>query len=133
MKHKQPFAVIALTAMLCACAVTPGGGDPVVINAEKTTALAVDTFDSFLQYEYNNRAALESVSPAIHEYANYVRANGQKWLQTARSMTQAYKHNRDENNKANLTTAISTLQEAVNQISKYMATGTASLKKAKRH
>jgi hypothetical protein len=120
---RQSFYAVILAAMLASC-VSTGGGDPVVVNAEKTTQIALDSFDSFLKYEYENRAALESVSPAIHQYANYVRANGQKWLQSARSLTQAYKYNRSETNKANLDTAIAVLLEAVKQVGIYMKSGT---------
>ena len=122
-RYTNQLSAIVLAAFLGAC-VSTGGGDPIVVNAEKTTQIALDSFDSFLKYEYENRAALESVNPQIHQYANYVRENAQKWLQSARSMTQAYKYNRNETNKANLQTAIAVLQAAVTQVGIYMKPGT---------
>lgn len=118
---KRTAAVIMLAAVLIGCGTIQPGADPIVVNAERVTASAVDTFDTFLKYEHNNRAALDSINPGIHKYANVLRRNGQKWLQTARAETQAYKYNRSETNKANLQTAIAVLQEAVNQVGQYMS------------
>ncbi len=115
-----PIYTAALCALSMGCAGIQPGNDPVVVNAERTTTVAVTSFDSFLKYERSNDAELRSVNPQIHKFANKIRDNGQHWLQTARSTTQAYKNNRTPENKANLQTAIAVLQEAVNQINQYM-------------
>ncbi len=108
---------------LTSCAEITVGADSVVVNAERTTALAVDTFDSFLQFEYSNRAQLAAVSPGIHTYAEVIRRNGQQWLMSARTLTRAYKEHRTAENKANLETAIAVLQTAITQAQMYLAKG----------
>jgi hypothetical protein len=112
---------IALLFVLAACSTLSPGADPVVVNAERTTALAVDTFDTFLHLEYNNRAQLAAISPEIHKYAETIRRNGQTWLQTARTLTQAYKTNGTAQNKASLETAIAVLAAAISDSQKYIA------------
>jgi hypothetical protein len=102
-------------------------GDPVVVNAEKTTALATDSFDSFLKFEYDNRAALQKASPQIKAYADVIRKNGQMWLQSARIMTRAYKNNRSADNKANLQTALAVITNAITQIQQYTSSATVKL------
>jgi hypothetical protein len=102
----RPAYPLALLFVLAACSTLTPGADPVVVNAERTTALAADTFDTFLHVEYNNRAQLAAISPAIHTYAEVLRRNGQTWLQTARALTKTYEANRTAQNKASLQTAV---------------------------
>ncbi len=108
---------------LTSCATVQPGADPVVVNAERTTALAVDTFDTFLQFEYTNRAGVAAVAPAAHDYAEVIRRNGQAWLQNARALTRAYKLNRTPENKASLQTAIAVLQSAITISQQYLSKG----------
>lgn len=115
----MPIYACALVALVSCSTILPGN-DPVVVRAEQTTQLAYDTFQTFTKYEYNNRATLERLNPKIESYANVIRRNEKKWLQTARAETMAYKNNRT-NGHANLDTAIAVLQEAINQIGVYMA------------
>ena len=113
-------AIAAIAALaLGSCAGILPGNDPVVVNAERVTAAAADTFDAAFNVEYQNHALLKEKSPAIVAYVNYARTNAPKWLATARQLTQAYKTNRTAANKANLQTAIATLTAAVNQLQTY--------------
>lgn len=118
---KQYIPLLALVLLFSACNVLQPGADPVVVRAEQTTASAYDSFETFKKYEYDNRVTLESLNPKIETYANIVRRNEKKWLQTARAETMAYKNNRNDQNKANMNTAIAVLEEAMHQISLYMA------------
>lgn len=119
-----PLAALTVasgTLALQGCATLVPNADPVVVNAERTTALAKDTFDTLLHVEFDNRAALGQVSPEIHRYAEVVRRNGTNWLQSARVLTQSYKLNRTPENKASLQTAIAVLQTAMTESNKYLA------------
>ena len=127
MKLKTPITLIAACAFLIGCASVQPGNDPVVVNAERSTAVALATMDAFLQIEYNNRAMLKQVNPGIHIYAEYLRRNGQHYLQTARALTLAYKQNRSATNKANLQTAIALLNEIANQANTYVAQSKAAI------
>jgi hypothetical protein len=106
---------------LISCASITPGNDPVVVNAERITALGADTFDTFLHFEADNSGALKTVSPDIHKFAEALRRNGQTWLLTARSLTKAYKLNKTPENKTSLQTALAVISEAVAQANNYVA------------
>lgn len=125
MKFLPVYASVAVL-LLSACVQLQSGADPVVVRAEQITASAYDTMETFKKYEFDNRATLEALNPKIETYANVIRRNGKRWLQTARSETMAYKNNRTSENKANMNTAIAVLQEAIHQIGLYMAQAGAS-------
>jgi len=115
-KRLHPFVVALL---IYGCASYPAGNDPVVVNAEKTTAIAVETINTFLKIEREDQDLIKSKLPQAHTYANYVRVHALQWISTARSMTASYKNNRTAENKANLTTAVAVLAQAVIQIGTY--------------
>jgi len=123
----KPAAAL-LAAGLLAIAAAPGcakvqpGNDPVLVNAERTTVLAVDVFDTFTLWEFNNRLAL-AIAPDIRKTADLVRLKAPSWLRTARSMTEAYRTNRTPENKANLETAIELLRTGIREAQRYLAAG----------
>lgn len=122
---KTKLNYIPLIALLLAsCATITPGSDPVVVNAERFTAVAADTFDLFVHTEYDNRAYLATVDPHIHTYANFIRVNAKSYLQSARTMTKAFKANRSPENKANLTTALAVLTAAIGETQKYLVKAT---------
>jgi hypothetical protein len=114
--------MLPLSLGLTGCATIQPGNDPVVVNAERTTQLALDVFDTFLRWEYDNRLTL-SATPEVRKAADHIRANGQDWLVTARTMTKAYKQNRTAQNKANLETAITVMRVAIDQARHYLEAG----------
>ena len=118
-------ALVPLSLVLVGCSAIQPGNDPVVVNAERTTQLAVDVFDTFLKWEYDNRQAL-SVTPEVRKTADFIRGKGQDWLVTARSMTKAYKQNRTPENQANLDTAMAVLRMAVTEARHYLEAGIVS-------
>lgn len=113
MKTKQVTA-LALVLFLSACA------KDVVIQAEVATRVGNDTMDAFVHLERDNELFLKGINPQIHNYANVIRRNGITWLKTARAMTEAYKQNRTPENKANLDTALSVLNTAIQQSQNYI-------------
>jgi hypothetical protein len=56
-------AAIVLAIGMCSCASVDEGADPVVVHAERTANYALDTFDAFLKFEYENRALIND--PAV--------------------------------------------------------------------
>jgi hypothetical protein len=129
---KLQISPLLIAAILCTgCASILPGNDPVVVNAERVTTVAADTFDTFLKTEYDSRASLKAVSPstyaAVHSYAEFLRApdaNGvpraKQYLQSARALTAAYKANRTAENKANLQTILATISAALTETQKYL-------------
>lgn len=94
--------------------------DSIVVNAEKTLAVARDTFRFIAHEERRNREAFDKASPQIHEFVEYIRQNGVGWLRTAEAMKTAYKTNRSPENRANLLTAIATVSAALDQSQTYL-------------
>ncbi len=114
-----PFAIALLGT---GCSSIAPGNDALVVNAERTTTLAVDTFDLFVKWEFDNRSVLSKV-PEIRKAADHIRTNGPTWLATARNLTKAYKANRILQNKANLETAITVLRTALAEARTYLESG----------
>lgn len=110
---------VALLGMIGCAAIAPGN-DALVVNAERTTQIAVDTIDAFLLLEYQNRAAYAAISPDIRTAADYMRDNAPGWIKSARNVTKVYKANRTPENKANLVTAIATLEQAMREAQQYL-------------
>jgi len=121
MKRKLHNYVATLVAsfLLVGCATVAPGNDPLVVRAEQTTKIAVNLFDSFLKYEYQNRTLLAKVDVEIRKQADHIRANAPKWIEDARVLTKAYKMNRTPENKANLITVLSVLDAALTIINNY--------------
>lgn len=133
----SPSANSTTTAPAAAVGTSPATavkGDPVVVNAEKTAAIAKDTFDEFLKLEYEHRELLLKNAPQIHAFAQTLRhranpgdpPNAIKWIQTLRRVTLAYKYNRSAENKANVSTALETVAEALSQANQYIAQANAA-------
>lgn len=119
---KQNIQTLMLLAALVAtsCSSILPGNDPVVVNAERTTQLALETFDGFVSWEYTNREQLARF-PQIRELADRIRLEAPLWLMSARALTKAYKQNRTDEGKANLETIVSVLTAAVNEASTYLS------------
>lgn len=110
---------ITLLALLCSCA-TVKEGDVVVVNAERTTAVALSVVDTILNIEYSNRQFFISIDPKIKQFCDQLRKNAPSALDTARTLTKAYKTNRTAENKANMTTAIAVLETMLSEASKWL-------------
>lgn len=115
-------AFLGVALGVSGCAKILPGNDPALVNAERTTVLAVDVFDTFLKWEYENRQTL-SVQPEVKKAADLIRVKGPDWLATARSMTEAYRTGRTPENKANLETAVAILRTGIREAQKYLAAG----------
>lgn len=121
MKPKLQLPVIVLAMLLGACATILPGNDPVLVNSERVTSLSYTTFDSFFALERQQEAYVKANLPEVHRFANSLRVHAPKYLASARAATEAYRLNRDEQNKANLQTAIAILQTALSQVQVYTA------------
>jgi len=119
MKTLRASLAALAVLFLVSCAGIAPGHDPVVVNAERTTVLALDAVDTFLLWEFENRAALAAV-PEIRERADYLRRHAPEWFATARDVTRAYKQNRTAANKVNLDTVIAILKRAVAEANQYL-------------
>jgi len=94
--------------------------DQIVIKSEQALAIALDTFDTFLKAEYDNREIFAKV-PGAHATAENIRRNGKRWIRTLEHAHDAYKGNRNESNHANLLTAYKVVQAAIEEAKQYTA------------
>lgn len=106
---------------------TPQTADQIIVDAEKTTKIADDTFNTFLKLDYENRTFIKERAPSVHAFAEYLRKDDRalNWLRQARSATKAFKTNRTSDNQANLQTLIATIKQAVNDTNSNIATANA--------
>lgn len=102
------------------CATLQPGADPVVVNAERTIEVARATLDSFVRFEFNNRAKCPR---EVQDAAERIRREAPEWFNRAMRLKAAYKTNRGADSKADLLTALAVLStaasEAANALAKY--------------
>ncbi len=106
-----PVVLVSALMFCSGCKILPGN-DSVVVRAEQSTAMGIEVFDAFVLWEYRNRDVLGEDSE-VTKAANYIRANAPMWLSMARATTKAYKNNRTAENKADLLTAVKTLEAGI--------------------
>lgn len=123
MKTQTPLVII-LALFLGACATIQIGQDPVVVNAERSTQLALDTFNVIEKLEIDSYAAFKATDAAaaakVRIFVNNLRRNQAEWAASARTLTKAYKENRTAENKASLATAIAVLTAATTTANQYI-------------
>lgn len=120
MKQIQTLTLIGLACLFVGCAAVQEGHDPVVVHAERTTALALEVFSTFDTWEFENRSVL-AATPEIRKAADLIRSNAPNWLRTARAVTEAYKQNRTEEAKLNLDMALAVLRAGIVEAQRYLA------------
>jgi hypothetical protein len=118
---------MALAISVTGCATLNPGADPVVVRAEQSIKVAFDTFDTFLKMEKSNQARIRDKVPAVHEFAEWLRAPGPNGsprgiaiIESANTVKNAYKRNRSPENKANLISALAAVEAAVSQTQKHL-------------
>jgi hypothetical protein len=117
-------AAIVLAIGMCSCASVDEGADPVVVHAERTANYALDTFDAFLKFEYENRALIND--PAVKGSADGIRKNGPAWIADLRAATRAYKVTRSQTDGDRLQLALTVVQAGLDIAKRYLAAGTAA-------
>ena len=114
-------------ALLTGCGtLDPAGvyhGDKTLYAADQVLADAYDALHGFVQWEYDNRAALAG-QPAIRLAADRVRAQAPQWFHSALALRDAYAANPTAPNQDALTSALAVIQAAVSQAAAWQS-GTA--------
>jgi hypothetical protein len=100
---------------------TQASTDQIILRAEQAAESADLTFNTFVHLERDNEALLKETGPAIHTWADTVRAHGQEWVRTLRSATRVFKANRTAENQATLNTALATLIDLTSKTNAYLA------------
>lgn len=100
----------------------PGAGGVVVYDLDLSIATSKNVIEGFLTWEKANRALIEPKYPQIRGYADQLRQNAPKWLQSAVALRDAYAANPTSANKTAFDTAMAVLDAAVTQAQAYLAT-----------
>jgi len=115
---------LAILILLCpllfvsGCATLNPGADPLVVNTERTIEICRVTLDSFLRWEYNNRA---KCPPEVQDAAEKIRREAPEWFARAMRLKLAYKQNRGADAKADLMTAVAVLSTAASEAATALA------------
>ena len=95
--------------------------DQIILRAEQAAQTAQITFKTFVHIERENEALLLKLNPAIHQYAETIRAHGVDWIVSLRNATKTFEATRTAENQATLNTILTTLTAAVADTNKYIA------------
>ena len=121
MRNMKPLAIfiLILPLLFCGCFATlQPGADPVVVNAERTIEVARATLDSFVRFEFSNRA---KCPPEVQAAAEKIRREAPEWFNRAMRLKTAYKSNRGADSKADLLTALAVLSTAASEAATALA------------
>jgi hypothetical protein len=118
-----PAALVVTVGCSGGCSIFQGapvdeGSDAVVVHAERTAGFALDTFDTFLKWEYENRALINN--PDVKSAADNIRKNGKQWINDLRSTTKAYKAVRSKENADKLDVALVIVNNALEIARRYL-------------
>lgn len=116
--------------VMTGCASVAPGHDPVVVRAEQSLSIAFDTIDTFLKLEHGNQELVKQKVPEVHAFAQKLRAKvtvggktqpfGISVIQSATDVKNAYKRNRSPENKANLISALASLEAIVRETQQHL-------------
>lgn len=101
---------VLFVALVAGCASIVPGADPVLVNAERSTAVSFHTVDQFLQFDDENRALLAVKLPAVHDAAESLRKDAPAQFQTVRQLTVAYEAAGAFGDKAKLQNALAQMR-----------------------
>ena len=99
----------------------PYKGDKVLYSTDLSLATSYDVLHGFVQWEWQNRAALASI-PGLHAAADSVRGEAPGWFGRALALRDAYQGDPSAANRAALDKGLAVLEAAVSQAVAWMAT-----------
>lgn len=118
---KSLTALPLLLLLLCGCATIDPTADPFVVHSERTINYATETVDSFLQWEYQNRAFLaETGATEATQAADALRREFPILQADAKRLVRAYKVSRTQPNYEAAATAVELLNEAIKIARRYL-------------
>ena len=116
---------LALTLLSACGTLAPGGAyqDITLYRADAVITTAYTTLHQFVTFEYENRAALAAVSPAIKTSADNVRAHARDWIASAIALRDSYAANPMTDTQSKLNAAVAILSTAMTEATKYLNAG----------
>jgi hypothetical protein len=113
MKSRRLCVPLLALLILASCAKITG--DPVVVNAERSTSVSFDVIDSFLNFEHDNRAVIREKAPELHAFAETLREQAPRALKAARTATAVYKASRNPEDGQKAEDAVSFVETLARQ------------------
>jgi hypothetical protein len=113
-----PVSVLVPVAVTTGCVALKG--DPVIIRAEQSIQMGFATCDAFVRFEYKNNKNGE-LGADVRKAAERIRRYAPGWIESANAILRAYKHNKTDENKANLITALAVIETAMVEANKHLA------------
>lgn len=71
---KKYLIITCCSLLLAGCAALAPGADPIVVRAQQTETVGYATLDTFLKVDNANRSLFATNAPALHQYAEWLRA-----------------------------------------------------------
>ena len=105
---------------------TNAPADKVVVTAQNVRATALDAFYLLWKTEKQFRQEAWDLTPKIKEFADYTRANSEKWLDSLTEQIENYQRARTPENKLKLDGALQVVQKAIEQAREYTAQAVAA-------
>lgn len=124
---KQTLRISILPLLIALAVFQQGCATTIVGKGQQSVHAAAVSFDGFVTFEKNNRAALWAINPGVKHAADKLRRrdcetcdpNGVKWLESSWHLVEVYRTNRTPENKANMETALAVIQDLIDEISNY--------------
>ena len=85
---------------------TEQAGDPIVVNAQKVRATALNVFATYFKIERENRAKLWKVNHEFKHVADNLRTNGRAYIDALTASIAEYQKLRSAENKLSIDNAI---------------------------
>lgn len=114
-------AFVAVLALQAACATILPGNDPVVVNAERVRRLSAEAVDSFTYLEARDAFASLDKDGKIRKASNRIREEFPKAHAKLVGAVRAYKSNRNEQNRGDLSTWVATVEQLWDEVKGYLA------------
>ena len=91
--RRQRVPVMALVAVLfvAACVTLKPGSDPVLVNAERSLAVATDSIDALFKVDYQYGPVIDAKVPGWKGAVNELRLRAPSILDTANAAVKAYR------------------------------------------
>jgi hypothetical protein len=121
---------LGASSLLAGCgSLDPTGvyqGNTALYQTDVALASSYEVLHGFVQWEYDNRAAMSS-TPAIKAAADRVRAGAPQWFGSALALRDAWQANPTSTNQASLQQSLAVIQQATLEAIGYMTTNTAGI------
>lgn len=135
MKLNKLLLTGALAIILTGCAALAPTANPLVVRAQQTQAIGYTTIKSFVTLEHNNEAFVKANIPAMHTYAEWLRApqvinatnvypRGIAFFKSLDAIVVQYKKGTADSNQ--VVNVLATVETAVNQAQWYISSMGAS-------